>query len=274
MDKNNLDYNSFVEIADGTYWVGFADDTVGLHCNAYLIVDHDEAVVIDSGSRGDFSTVMTKIMRTGTNPSSIIRLIYQHYDPDLCGNMPHMEALINNDRLKILSHRDNNQYIRYYSVHSPKECIEDLDFMFGFRSGRRLAFIPTPYAHAPGSFVTYDMKTKVLFSSDIFGGYDADWELYAAFQDACSYCEVAAICPLTGKPCPVHGVLLFHQRMMSSEKALRFALTRIQKLDISLIAPQHGSLLHTPSSQKMMIDRLSALQHIGINHYLETRTKE
>ena len=76
MNTQSLDYNEYLQIADGIYWVGFANPEAGLHCNPYLIVDGGEAVLIDSGSRNDFSTVMLKIMRTGTNPVQIRRLIY------------------------------------------------------------------------------------------------------------------------------------------------------------------------------------------------------
>lgn len=54
-----------VSIADGIYWVGYSDDNRGLHCNPYLIIEGDEAVLIDGGNRDDFSTVMLKILRTG-----------------------------------------------------------------------------------------------------------------------------------------------------------------------------------------------------------------
>ena len=50
---NAQNYESSVEIAEGIYWVGFYDAQSGLHCNPYLIIDHDEAVVIDGGSRPD-----------------------------------------------------------------------------------------------------------------------------------------------------------------------------------------------------------------------------
>ena len=124
----NDEIDSFqpMEIAKGVYWVGFADSKVGLHCNPYLIVDGDEAVLIDSGSRDEFSTVMLKILRTGIDPGKIKRLIYQHFDPDLCGNIPHFEAVINNNDLKIISHKENNVFINYYSSKSPKLCIESL----------------------------------------------------------------------------------------------------------------------------------------------------
>ena len=60
---NAQNHEGLVEIAEGIYWVGFYDAQSGLHCNPYLIVDHDEALVIDGGSRPDFVTVMMKIMQ-------------------------------------------------------------------------------------------------------------------------------------------------------------------------------------------------------------------
>jgi len=269
VETRAFNYDDSVEIADGIYWVGFADETAGLHSNPYLIVDHGEAVLIDGGSRNDFSTVMLKIMRTGTNPHNITRLIYQHYDPDLCGNIPHMEAIIGGTKLKIISHCENNIFIEYYSPKSPKQCIEEMGFVFTFSSGRILQFIRTPYSHSPGSFVTYDSAIKTLFSSDIFGSYDSNWSLYTQINEPCGYCIPAAICPKTNERCQMHGIVNFHERVMTSAKALQYALSRIEELDISLIAPQHGSILDTHIAQKAVIDQLKRLTSIGIDHFLK-----
>lgn len=263
----NIDYDNNIEIAEGIFWVGFADSKAGLHCNSYLIVDSDEAILIDGGSRNDFSTVMLKIMRTGVNPQNIIRLIYQHFDPDLCGNLPQMEAIIKNNKLVVLSHRENNIFLDYYSTKTVKQCIEEQNYCFTFTSGRRLEFIHTPYAHSLGSFVTYDTKTKILFSSDIFGSYDTDWDLYTSIEESCSDCKPNKICPITGKYCNIVGIWDFHRRIMPSAKALHYALKKIDNLDVSLIAPQHGSILHTPASQKVAFDRLKSLSKIGIDNY-------
>ena len=269
MENKDFDCNDYVEVAEGIFWVGFADMDAGFHCNPYLIVDNEEAALIDSGSRNDFSTVMLKIMRTGTNPKNISRLIYQHYDPDLCGNIPHMEAMIDNKELKLISHKYNNIFINYYSTKSPKECVEEMGFHYEFSSGRRLHFIHTPYCHAPGSFMTYDTKTKVLFSSDIFGSYDSHWELYAQFSDECLQCQSLSDCPITGRKCHMIGIIDFHKHIMPSAKALRHALGLIKDLDISLIAPQHGSVLSDAKSQNAVIEKLMSLSSIGIDNYLK-----
>lgn len=269
MENKVIDYSEYVEIAEGVFWVGFADESAGVHCNSYLIVDGEEAVLIDGGSRNDFSTVMLKIMRTGTNPHNISRLIYHHYDPDLCGNIPHMETVISNKDLKIISQRENNVFIEYYSPRSPKLCIVELGFVYEFANGRRLEFIRTPYSHSAGSFVTYDTKTKTLFSSDIFGSYDADWNLYTEIDEGCSDCQPNNPCPVDGKLCEITGIWDFHRRVMPSTKALKYAIKMIENLDISLIAPQHGSILHTPESRKAVIKQLKSMDSVGIEYYLK-----
>ena len=263
----DINLNTYVEIADGVYWVGYADTEAGLHCNPYLITDRDEAVLIDSGSRGDFSTVMLKIMRTGTNPSNIKRLIYQHYDPDLCGNIPHMESVINNPELRILSHRENNIFINYYSSLTPKDDIEALNFEYTFTSGRKLRFIRTPYSHSPGSFVTYDEKTKILFSSDLYGSYDRSWTLYSTIKNECCQCVPQPLCPQTGLVCGVLGIYEFHRIIMTSTKALRYAVNKIQNLDITMIAPQHGSILNTPEAIQSATKLLKSLEFVGIDNW-------
>jgi len=258
-------YDKYIEIADGTYWVGFADEQAGFHCNPYLIVDENEAVLIDSGGRNDFSTVMLKIMRTGTKPKSIKRLIYQHYDPDLCGNIPHMEAMIDSDDLKLISHHENIVFINYYSEKSPMQCIEDLNHCYEFKSGRRLEFIHTPYCHSPGSFMTYDTKSKILFSSDIFGAYDSNWSLYTKIKERCKDCDTAIDCKVQKRKCQVTGILDFHKRIMPSIKALRYTLDRVEKLELSMIAPQHGSILNNEISRDVVIQRLKSLDSVGFD---------
>ena len=268
---NNVEspYDNYIEIADGIFWVGFADENAGFHCNPYLIVDNDEAVLIDSGGRNDFSTVMLKIMRTGTNPKKIKRLIYQHYDPDLCGNIPHMEAMIDSEDLKLISHHENIVFINYYSVKSPMQCIENLNFSYEFKSGRKLEFIHTPYCHSPGSFMTYDTKSKVLFSSDIFGAYDSSWSFYTNIKECCNDCETAVDCELSKTECQIAGLLDFHKKTMPSLKALKHAMNCVEKLELSMIAPQHGSILNNEVSRDVAIHRIKSLDSVGFDCFFK-----
>jgi flavorubredoxin len=254
-----------VKIAEGIYWVGYADENRGLHCNPYLIIEGDEAVLIDGGNRDDFSTVMLKILRTGLEPSQITRLIYQHYDPDLCGSLPQLEAIINNDALRIISHTENNVFIHYYSSKTEKLDFRELGNHYEFTTGRRLAFYATPYCHQPGSFVTYDAKTKTLFSGDLFGSFDTQWELILALNEACRKCRDLNTCSLNLKKCPISGITKFHQRIMTSNRALKNTLNTIEKLDIDTIAPQHGSIISAKEDVIAIIRHLRAIKNVGID---------
>ncbi len=269
LNRNDLDYFQPIEIADGIYWIGYADDHSGLHCNPYIIVDDGEVVLIDGGSKDDFSTVMLKILRLGINPNQINRLIYQHFDPDLCGNLPHLEAIIPNPDLKIISHKDNNVFINYYSSATPKLCIEEIGYAYTFKSGRRLEFYRTPYAHSPGSFITYDSSTRTLFSSDIFGSYDINWGLYSNIPKECYECKSGAKCHLGESGCNVQGILEFHRKNMNSTESLKYALDQIEKLDPLLVAPQHGSLIDSKEELIMIINKLKNEKYIGFDYFLQ-----
>lgn len=263
------DIEGSVEIAAGVYWVGFYDDQAGLHCNPYLIVDHDEAVVIDGGSRPDFATVMVKIMQTGIAPKQIRALVYQHYDPDLCGSIPNFEDIIDRQDLKIISDAENMRFIRHYSAASRLVSLSQLDFEYTFSSGRQLHFTLTPYSHAAGSFVSFDAKTGVLFTSDLFGSYGKDWELYLKLMDACLICRDYDACVRNLPDCPVVGILDFHKKIMTSTRALRYALEKISRIPFEMIAPQHGSIIRDRPTIVQVFRLLASLENVGIDEIID-----
>ncbi|MAG95402.1 MAG: hypothetical protein CMM08_01760 [Rhodospirillaceae bacterium] len=273
----DMEFDRPVEMTEGVFWVGFNDRTRGLHCNPYLIIDGEVAVLIDGGSRPEFSTVMRKILQTGIEPRSIAYLIYQHYDPDLCGSIPNLEDIIDRPDLKLISKRENNVFIRYYSVRSEMLCIDALGHSLELPSGRRLRFIHTPFAHAAGSFMTYDENSGILFSSDLFGALDSDteWRLYFDAAEACVSCanqipdDPTEVCPEIDAPCPWSSLYAFHRQVMPSRSALCHAVRCAREIGPSMIAPQHGSVLHRSQDIAAAINRLEALEKVGFALYRE-----
>ena len=264
----NIDYQRPVKIAEGIYWIGFYDKESGLHCNPYLIVEEGEAVVIDGGSRPDFPTVMMKVLQTGINPSSIKALMYQHYDPDLCGSIPDFEDIIDRDDLVIISEKTNNVFIRHYFVSSKLLSIDDLDYSFKFASGRELQFIKTPYAHSAGSFVTFDKKTGVLFTSDLFGSYALEWNLFLKLGKECKTCSDYYNCPEKRSYCPLPDIINFHKKIMPSEDIIKWAMEQIAKIPFTMIAPQHGSIIYRPEDIVLVCEKLVSLKGVGIDGIL------
>lgn len=263
------DFESAVEIAPGIFWVGFYDAPSGLHCNPYLIVDGDEAVVIDGGSRPDFATVMLKILQAGITPQQIKALIYQHYDPDLCGSAPNFEDAIRQKDLRVISASENMMFIRHYSISSPVVTLSKLKYQYEFSSGRTLQFIKTPYSHSGGSFMTFDPRTGVLFTSDLFGSYGVEWKLFLHLADDCIECKNLSRCPRKRPNCPVNDILNFHRNIMTSTRALRYSLEQIAKMPFKILAPQHGSIIDDKEIIEYILKLLASLQDVGIDSIID-----
>ena len=267
--SKNTDYENPIEIADGIFWVGFYDQESGLHCNPYLIIDNDEALVIDGGSRPDFPTVMMKILQTGIAPNRIKALLYQHYDPDLCGSIPNFEGIIKRQDLKIIPASENQMFIRHYSVASKLRTLSEGDNQFSFSSGRTLQFIKTPYSHSAGSFVTFDPLSKIIFTSDLFGSYGSEWDLFLKLRSDCIECVNLIDCPQKLPNCPINDILNFHKKIMPSGKALKYAFEKILQLPFEKIAPQHGSVITDKREMRYVFKLLTSLVDVGIDGIVE-----
>ena len=258
-----------VQIGEGVYWVGYSDPHFGAYCNPYLIIEGNEAVVIDSGSRPDFPTVMMKILQTGVAPSAIVALIYQHYDPDLCGSIPHFESIIARDDLKVIGDASDMMFLRHYSVASPLYSLEQLGHEFRFATGRRLKFVNTPYCHTSGSYMTFDEKTKILFTGDLFGSYSDKWELFMNLKPLCKSCDDYEHCSMDGRHCPIPDIVRFHRKIFPSTKSLKLALKRISEIPFTIIAPQHGSIANAMDAE-VILAKLSALKDVGIDGIVQS----
>ena len=268
MDKIKQ-YDRPIRMAEGVYWVGFYEEETNFHCNPYLVMSGDQAILIDGGSRPDFAVVMMKILQTGLRPSQITALIYQHYDPDLCGSMQNFVEMIGNPSLKILTHAQNKIFIHYYiekGMHKYVETIGRNNDHFTL-NGRMLSFHETPFCHNAGSFITYDPRTKTLFSSDLFGSISSHWDLYITLEEACYTCIDYIDCPNKKPFCPLPDILQFHREIMPTGKALRRAMATIKELDIECIAPQHGGILSHKRDIAFLIDKLENLDGVGIDAY-------
>lgn len=217
------DYDDAVAITREIFWVGFYDQEAHLHCNPYLLIDDEDVVLFDPGSIPHFPIVMRKVIDL-VNPRSISLIIASHQDPDICGNLAVVEDVIDNADLKIAAHSNSIRLIHHYGIHSSFYAVDNQNYRITLKSGRVLDFIFTPYLHSPGAIMTYDSKSKTLFSSDIFGAVSKDWDLFA------------------GDKYPDY-MTPFHQRYMPGNHILKKCMDSLATLDIQRICPQHGSVL-------------------------------
>lgn len=222
------DTSTAVEIAKDIFWVGMHLKNEPFQCHPYLIKNGSESILLDPGSMLEFDETIRKIQAV-INIKNIKYIVLHHQDPDLVAAVPAIEKLINRDDLQIVTHSRMSLLIKHYLVTSTYYEIDKHENRLETKGGLTLEFHTTPYCHSPGAFVSYEPKTKTLFSSDIFGGIEESWNFYATkeyFQEA----------------------KLFHQEYMPSKDIFNYALSKIEALELNLIAPQHGSII-----QKEMI---------------------
>jgi len=240
----NKKYNQAVEIAPNVYWVGFYDKKANFHCNPYLIVDGDESILIDPGSVTHYPIVSKKVFKI-VKSSQIKYIILHHQDPDLCAGVPIFEKKLDTKKVEIICNKRESFLINHYGLKSRFHLIEDSIEKMKLKSGRQLRFIHTPYLHAPGAFVTYDEKTKILFSSDLFGAFSDKWSLYAH------------------KDYP-EQMKKFHESYMPSKEIMDYSLDKLQFLDIKMIASQHGSII----KKEMIKPCFNALRKFKYGKYM------
>jgi flavorubredoxin len=244
-----MDFTKAVEIAQHIYWVGMYLKNDPFQCHPYFIDNGDASVLIDPGSMLECDAVVKKV-NTLSSMKNIKYIILHHQDPDLAAAVPEMEKLIDRSDLQIVTHSRMVPLVKHYLIRSDYYEIDK--HAHELRSGNLyLKFITTPYCHSPGAFVTYEPSTKTLFSGDIFGGIEESWEFFAGKD----YFEKA-------KP--------FHAEYMPSRDIFNYALSKIENLDIELIAPQHGSIIQ----KKYIAPLIAQMKALECGLYIERGYKD
>ncbi len=213
--------NRSIALTPDVYHVGDLQTSKGLDCHPYLLIDGEEALLIDPGSNIDIEIVLRKILNL-IPLSQIKYIILDHEDPDFCSGVPYLEK--NGLDATIVTSWRTQTLIQYYGIESPYYLIEEHHNKLILKSGRTIEFIPAPYLHFAGSFVTYDAQSKTLFSGDLFGAFTYNRTLYADEEY-------------------VNKMIAFHEHYMPSNSILRPVMTTLEKYDILRILPQHGSLI-------------------------------
>lgn len=213
--------DNYYKVINGIYNIGNSKTRNGLDCNPYLLVDGDEAILFDPGSKNDFKFVFESI-KSLIDINMIKYIVLHHQDADMCASVPLFEDA--GLEFMIVTSWRAMTLIQYYGVKSKYYLLEENEHRLELSSGRTFDFIRTPYLHFPGAFVTYDKETKSLFSSDIFGAFTFNRTLIADDN-------------YMGK------MLTFHENYMPSNSILRPVMDTLLKYDIDRILPQHGSMI-------------------------------
>lgn len=212
------------------YWLGITDETA-FRCNCYLVRDGKAAVLIDPGSRAFFRQVRSRVAQI-MDPSEVTAMVLCHQDPDVSASM--VDWLDLNPAIEVISTSRTHELLPHYG--RPDYPAVEVGDAVGYPLplGGALRCIEAPFLHFPGAFATYDTRSRMLFSGDIWAALDMSWRLVVEDFDA----HRAAMD-------------LFHLDYMASNVASRGFANKLKGLDIEAILPQHGSIItrrHVPDA--------------------------
>jgi len=242
-----MDFTKAIKIAENIYWIGKFLENDPFQCHPYLIENGDESILIDPGSMLEFEALIKKTKEV-VKMKDIKYIVLHHQDPDLCASVPEIEKVIDRDDLEIVTHSRMTVLIKHYMVSSKYYEIDKNGLKLTTKNGFSLEFLTTPYCHSPGAFVTYEPKTKVLFSGDIFAGLEESWEFYA-------------------KDDYFSQAVAFHSTYMPSKDIFNYSLRKIEELDMNLIAPQHGSVIE----RRYIYNLIEQMKNLECGLYIDNK---
>ena len=219
------------DLGDGIHWVG-VDTQDAFRCNPYLIVDGDDAVLIDPGGLLTAQGVIARVAGI-VDLGQVRYIIGHHQDPDVISAVNYLRKLVHPD-CKVICHSRMSVLIKHFGAGFPFLDIDKAGWQITFGRGRKLTFAHTPYLHSPGAIVTYDSRSQTVFTSDLFGGITEKWK----FEAGPNYLE---------------QIMAFHIDYMPSIDILATGVANIRALGpIRRIAPQHGSIIEGPDVERLM----------------------
>jgi len=239
------DPKDYRDLGNGIYWIGI-DNGDPFHCNPYLIVDKDEAVIVDPGGLLYAEACLARVKQI-TPLKNIKYIIAHHQDPDVCSAVNAFRPFVDPE-CKIVCHSRMSVLIKHFGAGFDFYEVDKEDNILVLNSGRQLTFAHTPYLHSPGAIVTYDIVSKSVFTADLFGGVGGDWKLIADTEDFYNPIEA------------------FHSNYMPSIDILNHGLEQIKSLGpIKRLLPQHGSILEG----KTVEDFTEKLEKLNVGMYAD-----
>ncbi len=226
--RKKLDYSSpillFEKGGHKIYWLGF-NVPDAFRTNIYLIVDGDEAIIVDPGNKSFYPKLQEELKKLGYH-DKIVGGIFCHQDPDVAGSVK--EWVNNYDGFKVITSSRTNILIPHYGISDYVFYDTGLKnkFEFEFKTGEKIHFIEAPFLHFPGAITTYDPISKFLFSGDVWAAID--YEFNFIVNDFESH---------------IAKLNLFHLDYMSSSVAAKGYARKLWNYSIEAILPQHGSII-------------------------------
>lgn len=205
------------------WWLGYLEPESQTSHNPYLLVDDQEGVLINPGSRADdlYRIVRDKAASV-INPERIQHLVVLHQDPERCASLP-LFAKAAGRNVRLYAPARIARSIRHYGCKQPIIALEDGENII-LKSGRSLEYHDTPHLSCAGSGFLYDSRTGTVFSGNLLDCPAPEWNLFAP-------------------PNAWESLASAKAEEKISKKALLMALNKIERLSPERICPHSGPII-------------------------------
>lgn len=211
-----------------TQWVMFGRDPEKpdsvIDTNEYLIQSGGESLLLDPGGIEVFPSVLSSVSEV-IELKTIKGFLCSHQDPDIMSSLPLWMELVPDAKIYIswlwsgfISHFGNEFSKNFISI--PDEG------MYIPLGNTHMQLIPAHHLHSAGNFHLFDPGSGILFSGDVGSAL------------------LPADAPMVIDDFKQHTQFMekFHLRWMPSDSAKNIWLSRVRKLGVKMICPQHGSV--------------------------------
>lgn len=208
-------------------WIVFGRDpdkpSKVIDTNQYMICDANRSLLLDPGGTELFSSMLAAVMRH-TDINKSIDLFASHQDPDIISSLGLWDRALPDAKLYAPALWEG--FIRHFGCTNIEYIPISDDGGTISLEHVQLQLIPAHYLHSSANFHVYDPEAKILMSGDV--GAALEHDTAPMFVDDFNQ--------------HVTKMTYFHQRWMPSDKAKSDWVSRVRKLDIEMMVPQHGRI--------------------------------
>jgi flavorubredoxin len=243
--------NDAIKVYDSIFWVGAQDRETdlfeglwslphGVVYNSYLLTG-DASVLIDTVKSQFMDNFLDRVASV-LEGRPLDYVIVNHMEPDHAGSLGIIRKLY--PGVKFIGNAKTADMLKnFFDIVDDVIIVKDGEAID--LGSRKFVFAFAPMVHWPESMVAYDATDRILFSSDIFGGFGAtEGGLYDDEADM----------SLVTKEMTRYYVNIVGR---FAEPALK-ALAKVRTLDIGMICPAHGPIWRKdPDRVISLYERLS-----------------
>ena len=214
VDWDNRLFDNLIPLPDGTSY------------NAFFVQGSEKTALIDTVDERMTDVLLKRLGKL--NCSRIDYIIINHAEQDHSGSVP--QIMKEYPEAKVIGTPKCKSILLDLNLVEEDKFITVEDGETLSLGNKTLEFIHAPWVHWPETMMTYFKEEEILFSCDLFGSHLASTDLYVT--DEGQVYEAAK--------------RYYAEIMMPFRSILKKNLEKLQKYNISIIAPSHGPMYPKP----------------------------